>query len=237
MIHDFATAPRQDWRQPKPAEELKSKQYKKPQKGGVKRFVLPFIAISAFVVLGQMAISSDEPVLDQQPDEAAKKEYAQAVLLQEQIEKPETVVVEKTIEPVAQQKSLQVTKTVEKEASVEQFKDIEVDPDYGFYDSLKQGSWPVPINKGAYVNGELSERERPVYKLQAASFRNKSDAYRLVHKLKERNLKAVVARSVSSDGRYWYQVNIGPFVRTTYLNKAKDILVSMNMMPLKKRVN
>ena len=112
----------------------------------------------------------------------------------------------------------------------------EIDPDYEFYDSLKQGSWPVPINKGAYVDGDLAERERPVYNLQAASFRSQEDAERLVSRLKAHRLKATVVPSVSSNGQYWYQVSVGPFVSNTNRNKAQDTLVSMNMMPLKKRV-
>ena len=41
---------------------------------------------------------------------------------------------------------------------------------------------------------------------------------------------------MASNGQYWYQVSVGPFISTTKMNKAKDILVSMSMMPLKKRV-
>lgn len=291
MIHDFATVPRQpDWRQAGRQERRKSEPTSKPARiqrrqepqraqpeaghKNSRRAVLPVIAVCVLVFVAKIALSGDEPVADQQPDAAAKKEYAESVL---QNEESAVVVNDTESLPVASSESepqltesaemlretrdaqsasfeqsdesrVQLTQSVEvvkKEAdeTVAQVEksdivpaDVTVDPDYEFYDSLKQGSWPVPINKGVYVDGELAERERPVYKLQAASFRSKADAYRLAGKLKNHKLAAVVVPSVSSNGQYWYQVSVGPFVSTTKLNKAQDILVSMNMMPLKKRV-
>ena len=299
MIHDFATVPRQaDWRQAGRQDGRKSEARKPPArkaegrkaeftrvpprqepiaaagKKNSRRAVLPVIAVCVLVFVAKIALSGGEPVSDQQPDAAAKKEYEESVLLSEaavspaeplnaglvESGDPETAVMQSVgsteQQPQAASGSVaqvsesrvQITREVET-VSVEAEKtatrieasdivqaDVKVDPDYEFYDSLKQGSWPVPINKGAYVDGELSERERPVYKLQAASFRSKEDAYRLAGKLKSYKLAAVVVPSVSSNGQYWYQVSVGPFVSTTKLNKAQDVLVSMNMMPLKKRV-
>lgn len=215
--------------------------------------LLSLLVVSVLVVVGQLVLNGSEPMLDQQPDAAAKREYAQSVLAEEEIAPAEPAFSESmavdhredgTIEPAVTKEAVKsislsapVKNDVEAKSESIAVKDIRVDPDYGFYDSLRKDSWPVPISKGVYVDGELADRERPVYKLQAASFRNKTDAYRLMKNLRQQKLKAVVVPSVSTNGQYWYQVSIGPFVSTTKLNKAQDILVSMNMMPLKKRVN
>lgn len=250
MIHDFATAPRQtDWRNNHKGRELKSDKKGKNNEGNSKRILLSVVAVSVLVVFGQWAFFSGEPQLDQQPDEAAKQEYLESVLLEEgtqaganddfalDVDTRETAAPEKSsASRVELEQPVQLNAKKEIAKTEEVIPEPVIDPDYEFYDTLTQGSWPVPINKGVYVDGELTDRERPVYSLQAASFRNKDDAYRLVQKLKQRKLKAVVLKSVSSNGLYWYQVSVGPFVSTTKLNKAQDILVSMNMMPLKKRV-
>lgn len=110
-------------------------------------------------------------------------------------------------------------------------------PEWGFYEKLKTPTWPIPVATGAYVDGDLAMRDRPIYELQAASFKNGDDASKLVGKLAKKGLKGQVNLSVSSSGQEWYRVLIGPFNHTTNLNKAQDILVSMNMMPLKRRVN
>ncbi|MDX1693649.1 MAG: SPOR domain-containing protein [Ketobacteraceae bacterium] len=290
MIHDFATAPRQtDWRQPRSPERQKSvtakdrktnaqdrKTSAQPSPRNWKRTLVPLVSVGLLCFLVQAAISGGEPELDQQPDAAAKREYAEAVLLSEDENTPSAgpaspaenlslrqettagvageagkssqgtrvtlsqdvkpVIAEPEVAETANNTAATAADSDSSRAEALVVADVTVDPDYGFYDSLKQGSWPVPISKGAYVDGELAERERPVYKLQAASFRSKDDAYRLASRLKKHNLRAVVVPSVSTSGQYWYQVSVGPFISTTKLNKAQDILVSMSMMPLKKRV-
>lgn len=235
------------------------------------RLVLPLVVVCTLVFLGKWLLSGGEPVSDQQPDAAAKKEYEESILLSEEplVEKVQPLLADASDKagygqltvsarsqvqldvaiPVSQKNTLPAQPTsagasalmraagaVTGENSADGAPATDSDPDYEFYDSLKQGSWPVPINKGAYVDGELAERARPVYNLQAASFRSKEDADRLVNRLKAHRLSASVQPSVSSNGQYWYQVSVGPFVSTTNLNKAQDILVSMSMMPLKKRV-
>ena len=109
--------------------------------------------------------------------------------------------------------------------------------EWGFYEKLKRPTWPIPVATGAYVDGELAERDRPVYELQAASFKSGDDASKLIGKLAKKGLKGQINVSVSSSGQEWYRVLIGPFNHSSKLNKAQDILVSMNMMPLKRRVN
>lgn len=108
-------------------------------------------------------------------------------------------------------------------------------PFYGFYESLSADSWPVPIHRGTYVSADANKR-RVVYELQAASFRKRLDAIRLQRKLAQLKLPVSVSESVSAKGEHWYRVKLGPFRNLSKLNKAEDTLVSMQMMPLKKRV-
>ncbi|MCG8313620.1 MAG: SPOR domain-containing protein [Pseudomonadales bacterium] len=292
MIHDFATASRQqEWPPARRAAELEATarrvhyrghrsdanaRWKSPQaptnqkeqdlvlKRNRMRLVLVstvFLVLSLFIA--QRFFVPHEPQFDPQPDAAAKKEYVESVLLDsvdftvqqdtdQLVDKvdPISSPVTASVQSVANDRGIVASssspanhraaaKSVSPEsASVKKEVQAEgIDPGYGFYDSLRQDSWPVPIDKGAYVDGELSNREKPVYRLQAASFRNKDDAYRFVQKLKKRELSASVAQSVSSNGVYWYQVSVGPFVNMSKMNKAQDILVSLNTMPLKRRIN
>lgn len=108
--------------------------------------------------------------------------------------------------------------------------------EYGFYDNLRNSQWAVQTQNGAYVGGELSKRKKVKYKLQAASFRNKNDALRLVKKLSAYGMQASARASISTNGLEWYQVSVGPFTNVSKMNKAQDILVSLNMMPLKKKI-
>ncbi len=108
--------------------------------------------------------------------------------------------------------------------------------EYGFYDNLRDSQWAVQTQNGAYVSRELATRKKAKYKLQAASFRGEQDAKRLVRKLSKYGLKARVHVSVSTNGVDWYQVSVGPFSNVSKMNKAQDVLVSLNMMPLKKKI-
>ena len=191
---------------------------------------------------------TSDPILDQQPDQKAKREYAEALLFTENHSQNEDLPSHEAIDvyhsSLKTLDDLSMTAPVSQVTSVPGELVVQVDlpsasvsPDYEFYDSLKQGSWPVPVTKGTYVDGDLADRVKPMYKLQAASFRTQSDAYRLVYKLNKQKLRAIVVESVSTSGEFWYQVLVGPFVSNSKLNKAQDILVSLGMMPLKKRIN
>ncbi|MCG8670465.1 MAG: SPOR domain-containing protein [Pseudomonadales bacterium] len=271
MIHDFATAPRQsDWRADQAAVKRESKPTKVTTNKKPSKLLAGILVVSLVVLVLQWVFQSSDPQLDQQPDAAARKEYAESVLygdadkyadleedsLAEPLvegalvedaklrEEPAKVTItatprlEKAAVLNASKKSASKIEKVAETATVKPSQVVvePVDPDYEFYDFLRKDSWPIPVNEGVYVDGELAQREKPIYKLQAASFRDKQDAYRLVGKLKKRKLHALVHESVSTNGEFWYQVSVGPFVNTSKLNKAQDVLVSMSMMPLKKRV-
>ncbi len=108
--------------------------------------------------------------------------------------------------------------------------------DYGFYDNLRNSQWAVQTQNGTYVSSELATRKKSKYNLQAASFRGEHDANKLVKKLSKHGLKARSHVSISTNGVEWYQVSVGPFSNVSKMNKAQDILVSLNMMPLKKKI-
>jgi hypothetical protein len=108
--------------------------------------------------------------------------------------------------------------------------------DYEFYDNLRNSQWAVQTQNGTYVSRELTARKKARYNLQAASFRGEHDANRLVKKLSKYGLKARSFVSISTNGVEWHQVSVGPFSNVSKMNKAQDILVSLNMMPLKKKI-
>lgn len=250
MIHDFATTPRQtDWRANKGGVEFKSneKNNENSRAKSNKGILLVILAAAVLLLFVQKVVLSVDPILDQQPDQAAKKEYAESILYVEEAEETVAfddpvdseppVVIEAAIEMPVPAKPKPISVVKKAKPVIAAVAPVPSDPDYEFYDYLKEDSWPVPVNKGTYVDGDLANRVKPIYKLQAASFRNQSDAYRLVAKLNKRKLRALVVESVSTNGEFWYQVSVGPFVNTSKMNKAQDILVSLGMMPLKKRVN
>src|SRR5690606_3304743 len=106
------------------------------------------------------------------------------------------------------------------------------EPEFGFYDSLAGSSWSVPVQRGIYVTEEDRKRASQRYMLQAASVRDLAEAQRIVQKLRQLGLQAFY----SDGGTGWYRVNVGPFDNVSKMNKAEDILVSLRMMPLKRRL-
>jgi cell division protein FtsN len=110
------------------------------------------------------------------------------------------------------------------------------EPEWSFYDQLPASRWKVPVQAGVYVDPDAKARVRPAYILQAASFRNEADAQRLTEKLTQRGVQSRISVNHSQSAEPWYQVVLGPFHHQTRLNKAQDVLVSLNLMPLRKRV-
>lgn len=106
------------------------------------------------------------------------------------------------------------------------------EPEFGFYDSLAGSSWSVPVQRGVYVTEEDRKRANQRYMLQAASVRDLSEAQRTVQKLRQLGLQA----HYSDGAGGWYRVNVGPFDNVSKMNKAEDVLVSLRMMPLKRKL-
>jgi len=228
MIHDFATAPRT------PKEPVRV-QVQRPvaQKMGRK---LPFVLLLGMLIAfaaWQVRSPGNQVEAIQYPIEEAKTEYLQAATTEESLmQGPEASV-------VAEDESMLATKIESTIGSKVPEDSVAEAPEetFGFYDSLQESSWRVPVQRGIYLTEEDRKRATYRYVLQAASLRNRTEAAALVARLKERGLNA--SYSVSGDsltGSAWFRVNVGPFSNVSVMNKAEDMLVSMRMMPLKRRV-
>lgn len=198
------------------------------------------------VVCGSLFYAAKEnPLPESVPGLAASLEYQleaeqDAVVDREVImsDKHYAESIDKVPATAGERKPRDVVVNIEKEtrAAVKSLIDQTATPTYGFYDQLKSSQWSAPTQNGAYVDGNASRRAKAKYKLQAASFRHREDANRLANKLAKYRLLAKVNSSISTNGLEWHQVSVGPFSNVSKLNKAQDILVSLNMMPLKKKI-
>ncbi|WP_158774895.1 SPOR domain-containing protein [Cobetia sp. L2A1] len=70
------------------------------------------------------------------------------------------------------------------------------------------------------------------YMLQAASFREMSDAKKLAGKLKDLGLLAKVSDVNASGGTVWHRVQVGPYKDTRELNRAQDLMNTQGIEPL-----
>ncbi|GEN28688.1 hypothetical protein HVA01_23340 [Halovibrio variabilis] len=69
------------------------------------------------------------------------------------------------------------------------------------------------------------------YMLQAASFREASDAEQLRGRLRNLSLLAEVSK-VQADGNTWHRVQVGPYEDTRELNRAQDLMNTQGIEPL-----
>ena len=67
--------------------------------------------------------------------------------------------------------------------------------------------------------------------LQAASFREASDAEQLRGRLRNLSLLAEISE-VQADGNTWHRVQVGPYEDTRELNRAQDLMVTQGIEPL-----
>ena len=228
MIHDFATAPRTPRdvpvRQPVPVV---------PARKSSKRVVLgAVLTLVALLSLWRM-LASDPVVVNEgfSPPVEAKEEYLQAADLEEALLSGPEQIVESTEAADSQV----VPREFELKAQARQ--GVVEEEDYGFYDSLQASAWRVPVQRGIYLTAEDRKRASYTYVLQAASLKSRSEAVALVATLQKRGLAASYSVSGGGMGEMtWYRVNVGPFNNVSIMNKAEDVLVSMHMMPLKRRV-
>lgn len=232
MIHDFATAPRTPRelpirREPAVAPVPVVKKSRK-LRGGLLFFV---------VVLAVWRISTSAPVEvteDLAPIVEAKAEYLQAASTEEVLLRGPESEMKPTPPDVAPKPD---PKLREFELKALASKQGAVENDYGFYDSLQASPWSVPVQRGVYLTAEDRKRASYTYILQAASLKSRSEAVALVAKLQQRGLAASYSETEGSFGEVsWYRVNVGPFNNVSIMNKAEDVLVSMHMMPLKRRI-
>lgn len=69
------------------------------------------------------------------------------------------------------------------------------------------------------------------YVLQAASFRDLSDAEQLRGRLRNLSLLAQISE-VQADGNTWHRVQVGPYDDTRELNRAQDLMTTQGIEPL-----
>ena len=69
------------------------------------------------------------------------------------------------------------------------------------------------------------------YMLQAASFREASDAEQLRGRLRNLSLLAEISE-VKADGNTWHRVQVGPYEDTRELNRAHDLMNTQGIEPL-----
>ena len=69
------------------------------------------------------------------------------------------------------------------------------------------------------------------YMLQAASFREASDAEQLRGRLRNLSLLAEISE-VQADGNTWHRVQVGPYDDTRELNRAQDLMTTQGIEPL-----
>ncbi|MGP9684258.1 SPOR domain-containing protein [Halomonas sp. AOP25-F1-15] len=69
------------------------------------------------------------------------------------------------------------------------------------------------------------------YMLQAASFRQLSDAEQLRGRLRNLSLLAQISE-VQADGNTWHRVQVGPYEDTRELNRAQDLMATQGIEPL-----
>ena len=70
------------------------------------------------------------------------------------------------------------------------------------------------------------------YMLQAASFKNITDAKRLAGRLKDFGLLAKITEVKAQGNQTWHRVQVGPYEDTRELNRAQDLMVTQGIEPL-----
>ncbi|MGC3872752.1 SPOR domain-containing protein [Halomonas sp. GXIMD04776] len=70
------------------------------------------------------------------------------------------------------------------------------------------------------------------YMLQAASFKNATDAKRLANRLKDFGLLAKITEVKAQGNQTWHRVQVGPYKDTRELNRAQDLMVTQGIEPL-----
>lgn len=125
-------------------------------------------------------------------------------------------------------------------------------PRFDFYKLLEENEVKVPkpqnqqvrvrdtqsadgTNKGDDKNTRSPDRSDPasnmVYILQAASFRDASEAERLRASLMLANLNVAVESATDTRGT-WHRVLVGPYTNRSSVAKARSILAEHSLMPL-----
>ena len=70
------------------------------------------------------------------------------------------------------------------------------------------------------------------FMLQAASFREASDANRLAGRLRDFGLLAKISEVKAGGGDTWHRVQVGPYSDRRELNRAQDLMTTQGIEPL-----
>lgn len=221
MLHDFAKLSRAS----SIAGAVPQPPVSKTRKWPKGRWILAVIVIVA-VVYWRVVGTHHEPDADFAPGASETREYQQALEQQEQ-EQREKETREDAARKAEQQRLMaDLQEKLKRQATAE--------PEFVFYDSLSDSAWGVPVQQGIYVTEEQrKQRASQRYMLQAASVRDFAEAQRIVQRLRQVGLQAFYSHDTAGG---WYRINVGPFDNVSKMNKAEDILVSLRMMPLKKKL-
>ena len=215
MIHDFAKSPR-TYRFESGFERKPTAQ---PRKLPKIRWLL-LLCVLAVIAYWRTHAQAPDAESEFVPGKTESKEYQEAVAQEEQEAATQAAQVQ------AQQKLAESFK--------EKLKNLEpAESEFGFYDSLSKSSWKVPVQRGVYVTEADRQKANQRYMLQAASVREAGEAQRIVQRLRQLGMQAFYSHEETNG---WYRVNVGPFDNVSKMNKAEDILVSLRMMPLKRKI-
>jgi len=121
-----------------------------------------------------------------------------------------------------------------KQIAKEQKKEKQTKPRFEFYTMLPADEVVVPQVDEYSI--EARKKIQNKYLLQAGSFRSRNDADRLRAELILAGLDTQIDAVDGSKGT-WHRVQVGPFMSRSRLNKAQDMLASMNIESLLVRVN
>ena len=112
--------------------------------------------------------------------------------------------------------------------------------EYEFYRLLEDKKVDIPevSEYKSTPKGQSKNGKKIVYRLQAGSFSNQSDADRMKASLILNGMDSQI-QSADVNGKTWYRVFVGPFDNRSRMNKAQDVLAEMRIQPLvlKEEVN
>lgn len=107
---------------------------------------------------------------------------------------------------------------------------------FEFYEMLPKTEVVAPkvdVYKSTPKDAKMEHR----YLLQAGSFRNKSDAESMRAKLILQGLPGVKVDQSSGSSGIWYRVRLGPFDNKTAMNKARNKLGKLSILPMQIRID
>lgn len=123
-----------------------------------------------------------------------------------------------------------IAETTEK--VIEPVKEIKEEaPRFEFYELLKENKVEVTVDRS-----QEQPKKKYSFIVQAGSFKKKDDAERMRAQLILNNLTNTTTDTITTKNGTWHRVNVGPFTNRSKLEKARDVLASLNIQGLVKKV-